>query len=393
MSESNALRVLYISNSIAMGGMEIHMLDLARAMVARGNSVMAVVPTLSELDSQVSRLAEAGVRVERLNIDGAQSFTQLVQAWMQLRRWVVEFKPDVVHQHRTGPFHGKWAVLAACSAGARTIVATEHQPAYRLSGARRWINRIVDVFVDKIIAVSEADRTQQIEMTDRPANRIVAIHNGIDIRKFALPSREELALRRQELDIPEDALLIGTLARLVPQKGIAYLFSALSKLPGNWVALIAGDGPLRQDLEQQAKQLGIDPRVRFLGFCAEPAHVLSTFDVFVLPSEWESFGLAPVEAMAMGKPVILSRVGGMSELVIDGESGIYVAPGDVMALASALDLVLNDAILRDLLGRAARARVEKLFSLETMAEKTQSLYCSLIQNKSRATEKYSYTRS
>lgn len=393
MSESNALRVLYISNSIAMGGMEIHMLDLARAMVARGNSIMAVVPTLSELDSHASQLVEAGVRVERLNIDGAQSFTQLAQAWMQLRRWVVEFKPDVVHQHRTGPFHGKWAVLAARSAGARVIVATEHQPAYRLSGARRWVNRLIDAFVDRIITVSETDRAQQIQVTDRSANRIVAIHNGIDIQKFVPPSRQEMALRRQALGIPGDALVIGTLARLAPQKGITYLASALGRLPGNWVALIAGDGPLRRDLEQQTKQLGIDSRVRFLGFCAEPTHVLSTFDVFVLPSEWESFGLAPVEAMAMGKPVILSRVGGMSELVIDGESGIYVASGDVTALASALAIVLNDALLRDRLGKAGRARVEKLFSLDAMAEKTWGLYCSLIQNKSQATEKYSYTRS
>jgi glycosyltransferase involved in cell wall biosynthesis len=380
MDDSN-LRVMYISNSVTLGGMETHLVDLARAVAARGNRVMAIVPAILELQSQVARLRAANIRVEQLNLAGAQSPTRLARAWMRLRALTREFKPDVAHQQRTGPYHGKWAVLAARLGGARAIVATEHQPAYRLRGAQRWLNRAADALVDAIIVVSEQDRKMQLELTDRPARKIFAIHNGIDISKFTPPTPDEIAIARRELKLPNNTRIIGTLARLDPQKGMPYLLRALAQVPGDWRAVIAGDGALRDELEYLSDQLGLTQRVSFLGFCDQPARVLAALDVFVLPSEWESFGLAPIEAMATGLPVVITRVGGMSELLIDGESGAFVAPRDVNALARALTRVLNDADLRARWGRAGRARVEKFFSVDAMTETTIAVYREVLRER------------
>ena len=232
-----------------------------------------------------------------------------------------------------------------------------------------------------IIVVSEQDRKMQLELTDRPARKIFAIHNGIDISKFTPPTPDEIAIARRELKLPNNTRIIGTLARLDPQKGMPYLLRALAQVPGDWRAVIAGDGALRDELEYLSDQLGLTQRVSFLGFCDQPARVLAALDVFVLPSEWESFGLAPIEAMATGLPVVITRVGGMSELLIDGESGAFVAPRDVNALARALTRVLNDADLRARWGRAGRARVEKFFSVDAMTETTIAVYREVLRER------------
>ncbi len=378
------LRVTILSNSIALGGMEMHYADLACGLSARGCDVSAIVPENVMLAPIVQRLRDADVQVCTLSILGNQPPRELVRNWFGMRSAIRNLNPDIVHQHRTGPYHGKWACLAARCAGVPGFIATEHQPAFRLTGTYKIINHIADTWVDKFIVVSEHDRTVQLQATDRAPDRVVTIHNGIAVENFQPVTREIMQQRRSESNLPPDAPIIGIVARLHVQKGIKYLMEAMVHVRAQFPdaqLLIVGDGPERANLEMQARELGIADSVHFWGFRTDVAYVLSLLDVFAHPSEWESLGLAPLEAMAMQKPVVLSRVGGQAELLVHDQSGLYVEPQDANALARALMRLLRDETLRARLGENARRRVAECFSRDVMVTRMLALYESVLKQK------------
>ncbi len=380
--QCGALRVAYISNSVTMGGMENHMLELARQVARLGCRVSAIVPAAPALAPLYKGLQEAGIGTYRLNLPGCQPPWSLLANALHARRLIRRLGVEVVHQHRTGPYHGKWACLAARAAGAPVVVATEHQPAFRLQGWPRWVNARVDALVDRIITVSEADRRSQIELASRPEAKVVAIHNGIDLARFSPCPPSEQALARRELGLDPQALLVGCAARLDVQKGLSYLLEATAILATRWprlVVLLAGEGPKRAALEAQARALGIAERVHFLGYRPDVARIVRVVDLFVLPSVWESFGLAVAEAMALARPVVATRVGGLPEVVVDGETGLLAPPCSPEALSGAMARCLADPDLSYRLGQAGRRRVEEHFSAEAMACHTLALYEELLQ--------------
>ena len=178
-----------------------------------------------------------------------------------------------------------------------------------------------------------------------------------------------------------DEIILGTAGRLIALKGIEYLLRAAAALQAEFPGLrveIAGAGPQRAKLEEAVAQLGLAGRVEFLGWVNNIQSVLPRWDVFVMPSLEEGFPIAALDAMAAGLPVIASSVGGVPELVEDGETGWLVPPADVETLVSRLRSLLLNAELRLSMGAAAQARVRNHFNLATMTENFSRLYDELL---------------
>jgi glycosyltransferase involved in cell wall biosynthesis len=375
--------IVYHLNSVTMGGMETHTIDLAAGITRSGMPVYAIVPEDSTLEPLVDRLKGAGVEVYRLTLNGRPPL-HLVRNWWRLWRWLARHRIGLFHQQRTGPYHGKWAVLAARAAGVPVVVATEHQSAYPLKGLARQFNALADRLIDHLIVVSRSDWNSQMAHSGRSQAKVTIIHHGIDISRYYTYPAAELRARRAALGFDPDAPLIGSVARLAEQKGLEFLLRAAAllrpKIPDLGV-LIVGDGPCRQMLEQEARSLGINDQTCFLGFQPDVRPYLPLLDVFVMPSRFESFGLTLVEAMAVSLPVVATRVGAIPEVVADGETGILVPVEDADALAGGLDTYLADPELRRQSGTAGRRRAEERFSVEAMANHSLALYEELLQAK------------
>jgi glycosyltransferase involved in cell wall biosynthesis len=175
--------------------------------------------------------------------------------------------------------------------------------------------------------------------------------------------------------------LIGTLARLVPQKGLDVLLEAFARVPPPARLVIAGAGTLRPVLEARAVMPDLVGRVAFLGPRADSAAVMAALDLFVLPSRWEGFGLVLLEAMAAGRAIVASRVSAIPEVVAEGETALLVPPDDPGALAAAIVALLDDPARRQAMGAAGRARVRQEFAPDRLVRATLDLYRTVLEDK------------
>ncbi len=229
---------------------------------------------------------------------------------------------------------------------------------------------------DHFIAVSESVAADLIRR-GVPRRKIHVVYNGV-----AEPSRlPEPAAARRDLGLAPGPT-VGTVARLHAVKGVRYLLQAAAILQRRGVAcqvVVVGDGPERGALEREGRELGLAPPARFLGFRERPVELLPALDVFVLPSLMEGMGLAVLEAMLAGLPVVASRVGGVRELVAEGETGLLVPPADPQSLADALMRLLGDPDLARRLGEAGRERYRRDFALESFARGTEAVYDAVLE--------------
>src|SRR5207244_4140922 len=219
------------------------------------------------------------------------------------------------------------------------------------------------------------------------AEKFATVHSGIDLARFR-SVQVDPAVKRKELGLPPDGVIVGTVGRLVPIKGLEWLLKAapqvLAQFPQACFVII-GDGPLLSELKELASELGISPRVVFLGTRHDIPECLTALDLFVLPSLNEGMGRALVEAMAVGCPVVATCVGGIPDVVTDGATGLLVPPRDDRALADAILTLLRDRRLLAAYGEAAQRRVDERFDIETMVRSIERLYDEVWQKKRHAT--------
>jgi glycosyltransferase involved in cell wall biosynthesis len=256
------------------------------------------------------------------------------------------------------------------------MIATVHGKAYY---GERWRRRMAYRLVARravqMVAVAEDIRRFLIDRVGAIPERVRTIYNGVDAK--AVCSAEDGARVRRELGIPEATPVIGTIANLYPVKGHTYLLKAaaeVAKVVPQAVWLLAGRGSLLGQLQDEACRLGIAERVRFLGFRDDPAALLQALDLFVLPSLSEGLSVAVLEAMAAGKPLVATDVGGNREVIVDSRTGFLVPPRDPSALAAKTMTLLRDKSLADLYGANGRARIHQEFSLERMVSAYEQLY-------------------
>jgi glycosyltransferase involved in cell wall biosynthesis len=237
--------------------------------------------------------------------------------------------------------------------------------------------------LDRVIAISDAVADYLKTDVGLPSDNLVRIYYGIDPSPFDPEIPPPSARLDSDPTGGSNRPTIGMVARLAPQKGHRVLFDALpaihAAVPHVRVRLIGHEElSTVAELRQAAAERGVDGLVTFEGFRADVAQVMADLDVFVLPSRWEGFGLVLVEAMAAGRPVVASAVGPIPEIVVDGVTGLLVPRDDPAALAEAVIRLLRDPELATAFGRAGRARVERDLRVETMVERTETLYDELL---------------
>ena len=292
-------------------------------------------------------------------------------------------KPDIVHTHSSkGGILGR---LAAKMCGVPNIIHTPHGHVFyghfgRLaSKIFLWVERIFSKFTDRMVALTSGEKNDYIEMSVCSPEQLLTIHSGVDVQRF-LQSDGIRAEKRRSLGLGQKEAIIGFVGWLLPIKGPAYLLKAMDYI---WpqhpetALLMVGKGDLDVDLRAEALRKNVNGKVKFLGWREDINELMPVFDVLVLPSLNEGMGRVLVEAMAAGKPVVASRVGGIPDLVQDGQTGYLVPPADEKVLADAILKILNDRDQANLMGQRGKELCQQ-FTLEAMIEKLDDLYSALL---------------
>jgi len=357
---------LIISTADNVGGMERVVCNLSRQLSRRQLDVRTAFPSSGRSEALLRWCAEQGVQADASPavLDAAAQHT--ARGILRLRTYVRDIRPRAVNLHYGDNFISLKDLLALRLAGRQRCVVTVHHPTSweQTSRRKRWMTYLASRLADAVVAVSRATASV-LEQAGVPAKRITVIPNGLPVPQSS-PSQ---AAARAKLGLPADTYIIGSLGRLVEHKGIQDLVSAVARLDqADGVMLaVAGDGPYRSTLEQQASTQ-LSGRAKFLGRIQEPADLYAACDVFALPSHLEGFGLVYVEAALHGRPSIGTTAGAIPEVIKDGETGLLVPPGDLDRLARAIQMLRVDANLRMRLGAAAERRALDHFTDSVMAE-------------------------
>ncbi|MFH1078818.1 MAG: glycosyltransferase family 4 protein [Pseudomonadota bacterium] len=303
-----------------------------------------------------------------------------LKAFFRLMRIFRHENPDIVHTHTSkAGILGRWA--AYLLAKRPIIIHTPHGHTF-WGYFNRWetfafifFERLTARITDHIITLTGQERKDHLRFAVAAEEKFTVIHSGVDLRNF-LDAFVDPAKMKEKLGIPQNSFVVGTVGRLTPVKGQKYLIEAAAKViqqEHNSLFVFLGDGELLAGFAETASVLGIKDHLRFLGWRPDVADVMSTFDVFVLPSLNEGMGKVIVEAMAMGKPVIASDVGGIPDLVVHGENGLLVPPADSEALVHAiLDLYENHDKRRSM-GEAGKKTAAE-YGVDAMLRKIDDLY-------------------
>ena len=364
----NQVHVLQIIDSMKTGGAEGGLLELSKGLVRRGYRVSVCYNTPGP---RTADFAGAGIYTFRLKPLARVDPTLVVRLIQAMHR----DPPQIVHTHLfKSDIHGRFAARAA---GAPVVFSTLHNNDI-------WARRpplgslygFTARFTDCLIAVSDQVKQYHLRYTGVPAGKVVTIENGIDPGLFS-PERQDGAAVRAHLGISPDAPLFGAIGRLVVQKNHAMLIRAAAEivrsLP-NARFLVVGDGPLRSELEDQVRKAGLIPAMLFPGLRSDIPAVLSALDVLVFTSKWEGLPRALLEGMATGKPVVATAVDGVTDVMVDGVTGLLTPPDDTEAFVRACLKLIEQPAVRVQMGNAGRSRVLERYSLDTMLDRTISLY-------------------
>lgn len=363
---SDRINVLHLVDSGWPGGINSFVIELLRSI------------DRSRFHIGVCSFSTEGPLLEEMSRLGADVFTSRT-TWDYLRR-IRAGRYQILHANFGGRMHRCTARLAGCS----VVVHAHGVPEACVNRIRQGDPSLNREFktgfgacADAIVACSHSVSDALSKICPSLGRRLSVIYNGIDFTRQVPISHEEMRSIKLKAGLPGDAIAVGFAGRLISLKRIDCLLTAAKGLVDRYPSLyflILGEGPLRLDLERQASALG--DRVRFLGWRNGPDW-FPLFDILALPSESEGTPYSVLEAMAGRTPVVASAVGGLPELVVNGETGVLVAPGDAQSLEIALDTLIADPTLRCRMGLAGRARAELVFDARAMASRLEELYARL----------------
>jgi glycosyltransferase involved in cell wall biosynthesis len=371
------IRILYIFAGAGVGGGERYLLLLADKLDKNKYEVL-FVSTAKEKFLEEARRRSLEVLI--VNMDSKFNFI----AFWQIRDFIRKKKITIVHTHGAGAsFYGR---VAAKWAAVPILVTTVHNSLYDypISRPKRgiyvFIDRLTARLCDKIICVSDAIKDDLIKKSKLPQEKVLTIHNGIDIESFN--KNIDASYLEREFNVKPHDRKIGIVGRLTHQKGHVYFLKAAAELTKAFPDIkcfIVGDGDLKDELMRTAQRLAVSPHCIFTGDRTDIPELLSFFDVFVLSSISEGFPMVLLEAMSAGCPVVASAVGGVPELIQDGIDGILVPAQSHEALSEAITDLLNDKNKRENIRFAARKTVEEKFNADMMIKSVEKLYDSLME--------------
>jgi sugar transferase (PEP-CTERM/EpsH1 system associated) len=369
------IRVLHLITELSVGGAQ-SVLTCLLAGSDRQRYSPLVVALYNANGVAARQVRTLGVPVIDL---GMNSKARLDAVW-RLYRLLSQTRPTILHAWM---IHSNLLARVVGRLAGVPIIVTSRRNVHIGGKGRELLKRATAWMDDRVIAVCEAARQAEIQRSGVSPDKVVTIHNGIDVRRFSAEKRSRHCVRNT-FGVPHDALLIGAIGRLHAQKGFPYLLRATAELVTRMPhvrLLVVGEGELRRLLGDQCQDLGLAETVTFAGLRTDVPQILSSLDLLVLPSLWEGMPNVVLEAMAAELPVVATTVGGTPEVVVDGETGILVPAADVEALARAIERLLSDCALRQRMGQAGRKRIEEHFTVAQMVRKTENLYEQLLVEK------------
>jgi glycosyltransferase involved in cell wall biosynthesis len=376
------IKILYVIGTLDVGGTERQLVALVTRLDRR--RFEPTVCCLTAGGPLETGLRDAGIPVTAIGFRGLRpslglNFIFRLPAMLaelaRFGRLVRREHPDIVHGFLF------WAYVLAAPAArlafVPTVLASRRSLGLFKAGKWHylWLERLTNRLTDLVVANSEAVKADAIRQERLDPDKVLVIHNGVDLGQFS-PGAAAPHVRR-ELRIPTAAKVVTVVANFIHYKGHEAFLSAwqivVRKLPGS-VALLVGDGPLRLASEARAADLGVAESVRFLGIRDDVTALLSAADVVVHPSQQEGFSNAILEAMAAGRPVVTTAVGGNSEAVVHEETGLLVPVDDSDAMAAAMLRLLEHPAEAAALGAAGRSRIEAHFDLRGTVRAYERLY-------------------
>lgn len=375
------IKVLHVTVGLEIGGVEILLEHLLPALNRK--KVEVTVCSLKEIGTVGKHLLLKGIPVVAL--DGRNKFSFTV--YFKLLRLLARENFDIIQSHLflANMITGQVLFLRKILFPWRKTpvwVATYHG----LGKWARWHHKIVEKVIfklsNKIVCCSEAVKNEFFHRIQKPPSRYEVILNGISLKKTEV--RGEMALSDgQECDpiFNRRRFVIGTIGRLKERvKGTRYLIQAVHFLKEriDLGLVIVGSGSDEHVLQKLTRDLQLTEQIMFIKEACS-RDILRHFDLFVLPSLSEGFGLVLLEAMAEGRPIVATNVGGIPEVVIDGRTGMLVPPKNPEALADAISYMYDNRLESAEMGRAGKKRVEAFFDIGETAARTEKLYDQLIK--------------
>ncbi|HWU97635.1 MAG TPA: glycosyltransferase [Oxalicibacterium sp.] len=341
---------------------------IMEGLAQRGVENFLACPIGAEIADAVGKTAQ----VHQLAMGGDTDFGM---AW-RLAKLIRTVQPDIVHLHsRRGA--DLWGGIAARLTGTPCILSRRvDNPESRLQVALKYR------LYDHVITISEGIRRVLLDEGLSP-QRVTCVRSAVDAAPYLNPV--DRAAFRREFSLPDQSIIIGMVAQLIPRKGHRYLIEAVASLRGSFPdlrVLLFGKGPLQSELENEIEKNGLGDIIRFAGFRNDLPQWLGGLDILAHPADMEGLGVSLLQASAAAVPIVTSRAGGLPEAVAENVSGLLIPPGDVPALASALRRLLEDADLRKEMGQAGRARILAEFSIDAMVDGNLAIYRKVLADRS-----------
>jgi len=355
------IKVVHILNKLNYGGAERLLLDVCRKVDKDDFDLSVVVlKTNNELADQ---FADFGIKVKVFDKKGKFDLDVIERVTDYLKN----LKPDIVHTHLfAGDF---WGAMAARQAGVKIIISTKHDT-LKESRLRDYLAKQSRKKMTKVVAISDAIRDYLIKDQKLPLDKIEVIHNGIDVGKFYNPDKRILQNR---------TFVIGSVGRLSKEKGHKHLIRACRFLKTkNWKLILVGDGPMKKELQELSRSLGIDDKVEFTGGVSDVRPYLEQIDAFVLPSISEGLSLAVLEAAAAGNFIIATNVGGVPEIIKDRETGLLIKPKSIEQLVDRLNWVLENVETSQKMALKLQDNVVRNFDINNTIKEYEHLYKRLV---------------
>jgi glycosyltransferase involved in cell wall biosynthesis len=358
-----------------IGGAERQVILLAKGLRRRGWRVSVVALSGAGSDAAAELIASEAAF---LSLEMRKGLAD-PRGWTRFNRWLRRESPDVLHAHLPhAAWLARWSRLAA---PVRVVVDTLHSSSTGALGRRlgyRWSGWLSDRVTAVSSAVAEAHRSAAMAGEDK----LTVLPNGVDTGAWR-PNAAVRANVHRELGLHDEFLWLAV-GRLEPVKDYSTLLRAMVEVPERARLVIAGGGPLQTDLLRLSTQLGLERRVRFLGFEPDVRSWMQAADGFVLSSRWEGLPMGLLEAAACALPAVATDVPGTREVIVEGQTGSLAVAGSAMALGAAMTRMMQTpAEERKAMGERARQRVIERFSLELVLDRWEALYGELLQRNPR----------
>ncbi len=364
------MNILYITNHLNIGGITSYVLTLSCGLKKKGHNVYVA----SSGGQLLSRFTAEGVTYIPIPIKTKKEISpKILASLFKLKDVLKKYRIDIIHTN------SRTTQVLGCLLNKKTGIA--HISTCHGFFKKRVFRKLFPCWGMKVIAISESVKEHLIKVFGVDEKNIVVIHNGIDVSNYREQRTENREQRKRDLGLKEGPV-VGIVARLSDVKGHKYLIEAMRDVLAIHPAaqlLIVGEGKIKKELVKLSQALGTEKNVFFIPEVQDTRDVLSVMDVFVMPSLKEGLGLALMEAMASGRAVIGSEVGGIKSLIQHGVNGLLIKPADSKSLAAAILELLQNSKKRESLGKHAQDFISQNFSQEKMVLQTEELYLGCLK--------------